>query len=98
MFPISFSYSFANQVASHPLELERELNKSVKGNSFYNSKLLMNPVTLKVLHRLAVLLANHITNSIASLPYSLLKELTNKEAVFFCLYATGLLEIYFSVS
>jgi hypothetical protein len=34
-------------VASHPLELERELNKSVKeGNSFYNSKLLMNLVTV----------------------------------------------------
>jgi hypothetical protein len=46
MFPISFAHSFANQVASHLLELERELNKSVKGNSLYNSKLLMNPVTV----------------------------------------------------
>jgi hypothetical protein len=45
-FLISFSHSFANQVASHLLELERELHKSTKGNSFYNSKLLMNPVTV----------------------------------------------------
>jgi hypothetical protein len=38
MFPISFSHAaFANLAASaHPLELERELNKSVKGNMFYN--------------------------------------------------------------
>jgi hypothetical protein len=46
MILISFSLSFANQVASHPLELERELKKSLKGNSYFKiNKLLMNPVT-----------------------------------------------------
>eukprot|EP00978_Attheya_sp_CCMP212_P027712 scaffold93468_cov74-Attheya_sp.AAC.1 len=35
MLNITFSHSFANQEASPPLELERECNKFVKGNSYF---------------------------------------------------------------